>query len=144
MYAEILSLLGVPAEESYQIAEDHRQAELSEIEHALLDFTLKLSARREAFSGEDVESLRRMGVSEQQILEAVAVTAFTLFLNTVQQGTGASPDFAPRRSFHLHAAKNVNLSSRIPVPPRRQRLPTPTPSWCRKRKPAIWKHLKFW
>jgi RNA polymerase sigma-70 factor, ECF subfamily len=109
VYAEILTLFGVPAEESYQIAADHREAKLSALDHALLDFSVKLSVHPEAFSGEDVESLRKMGFSEQQILEAAAVTAFTRFLNAVQLGSGAPPDFAPRRFFHLDG-ENVNLS----------------------------------
>jgi RNA polymerase sigma-70 factor, ECF subfamily len=111
VYAEILTLFGVASEESYQIAADYRQAGLSEFDRALLDFAVKLSARPEEFSREDVELLRRQGLSDEQILEAVAVTALTQFLNTVQQGTGAVPDFAPRQSFHVSAGKNVNLSS---------------------------------
>jgi RNA polymerase sigma-70 factor, ECF subfamily len=111
LYAEILTLFGVASEESYQIAADHRQAGLSELDRALLDFAVKLSAQPKEFSCEDVELLRRQGLSDEQILEAIAVTALTQFLNTVQQGTGAVPDFAPRQSFHVSAAKNVNLSS---------------------------------
>ncbi len=111
VYSEILALSGIAAEESYQIAADHWQAGLSELDHALLDFAMKLSARPEEFSREDVELLRRQGLSDQQILEAVAVTALTQFLNTVQQGTGAVPDFAPRRSFRLNMGKKANLSS---------------------------------
>ena len=65
VYAEILTLLGVAAEESYQIAADHRQAGLSELDHALLDFAVKLSARPEEFSVEDVESLRRTGTQRR-------------------------------------------------------------------------------
>jgi uncharacterized peroxidase-related enzyme len=110
VYAEILTLLGVSAEESYQIAADHRRAGLSELDHALLEFAIKLTARSEEFSSDDIESLRRQGLSSEQILEAVAVTAFTQFLNTVQQGTGAAPDFAPRRSFQV-ADKNANPST---------------------------------
>jgi RNA polymerase sigma-70 factor, ECF subfamily len=110
VYAEILTLLGVSAEESYQIAGDHRRAGLSELDHALLEFAIKLSARSEEFSSDDIESLRRQGLSSEQILEAVAVTAFTQFLNTVQQGTGAAPDFAPSRSFRV-GDKNANPST---------------------------------
>ena len=110
VYAEILTLLGVSAEESYQIAADHRRAGLSELDHALLEFAIKLTVRSEEFSIDDIESLRRQGLSSEQILEAVAVTAFTQFLNTVQQGTGAAPDFAPRRSFQV-GDKNANPST---------------------------------
>jgi uncharacterized peroxidase-related enzyme len=73
VYAEILTLLGVSAEESYQIAADHRGAGLSALDHALLEFAIKLTARSEEFSSDDIESLRRQGLSSEQILEAVAV-----------------------------------------------------------------------
>ena len=132
MYAEILTLLGVAAEESYQIAADHRQAGLSELDNALLDFAVKLSARPEEFSFEDVESLRRQGLSDEQILEAVAVTALTQFLNTVQQGTGAVPDFAPRQSFHLDIGNKANLSYPDSRPSRRDEPPDPDAELVRK------------
>ena len=124
VYAEILTLLGVASEESYQIAADHRQAGLSELDSGLLDFAVKLSARPEEFSSEDVESLRRQGLSHEQILEAVAVTALTQFLNTVQQGTGAVPDFAPRQSFRA-AEKSTNLSSSDSRPTQAEELADP-------------------
>jgi len=125
VYAEILTLSGVAAEESYQIAADHRQVVLTELDTALLDFAVKLSARPQEFSGEDVESLRQQGVSDQQILEAIAVTALTQFLNTVQWGTGAVPDFAPRRSFRLNVGENANLSSLDSRPTTKEELADP-------------------
>jgi len=125
VYAEILALLGVAVEESYQIAADHRQAGLSEIDQALLDFAVKLAARPREFSRDDVESLRRQGLSDKQILEAVAVTALTLFLNTVQEGTGAAPDFAPRRSFRRNISENANLSSLDSRPTTKEELADP-------------------
>ena len=132
VYAEILTLFGVAAEESYQIAADHRQAALSELDRALLDFAVKLSARPEEFSLEDVESLRWHGLSDEQILEAVAVTALTQFLNTVQQGTGAVPDFAPRRSFRVKMGKKANLSSPDSRPTQTEELLDPDAELVRK------------
>jgi RNA polymerase sigma-70 factor, ECF subfamily len=132
IYAEILTLLGVAAEESYKIAADHWQAGLSELDNVLLDFAVKLSARPEEFSLEDVESLRRQGLSDEQILEAVAVTALTQFLNTVQQGTGAVPDFAPRQSFHLDIGNKANLSYPDSRPSRREEHPDPDAELVRK------------
>ena len=132
IYAEILTLLGVAAEESYQIAADHRQAGLSELDNVLLDFAVKLSARPEEFSLEDVESLRRQGLSDEQILEAVAVTALTQFLNTVQQGIGAVPDFAPRQSFHLDIGNKANLSYPDSRPSQGDEPPDPDAELVRK------------
>jgi RNA polymerase sigma-70 factor (ECF subfamily) len=42
------------------------------------------------------ERLAALGFTEPQILEAVAMAAWTNFLNTVQFGLGTVPDFAPR------------------------------------------------
>lgn len=122
VYAQILSLLGVAPEESYQIAADHREVDLPEPDHALLDFAIKLASTPDQFSGEDLQSLRGHGFSEQQILEAVAVTALTRFLNTVQQGVGAPPDFTPLRSFRQITVKKANLS-----PPDSRLTPTEEP-----------------
>ena len=110
VYAQILNLLGIATEESYQIATDHREVRLPAPDHALLDFAIRLAGTPGDFSSEEIESLREHGFTEEQILEAVAVTALTQFLNTVQQGVGAPPDFTPRRSFRQKIVKKPNLS----------------------------------
>jgi len=50
-------------------------------------------------AGFDLAPLQEHGFSEPQILEAVATAAVTNFLNTLQAGLGAVPDFPPRRVF---------------------------------------------
>lgn len=114
VHAEILGLLGFSTNDAYQIASGHIQCELPDPDRALLDFAVKLATRPTAFSSDDVQWLTSHGFSEEQILEAIAVTAWTQYLNTVQQGTGAAPDFAPRRSFRAigrRGDKKENLSS---------------------------------
>jgi len=122
VYAEILSLQGVAHDESYQIAANHREASLAEADRALLDFAVKLARTPGEFSREDIHSLRGHGFNDEQILEAVAVTALSNFLNTVQFGIGAAPDFAPGRSFRQMTVKNPNLS-----PPDSRPTPTEQP-----------------
>lgn len=107
-HCEMLRKMGVPMEESDQIAVDHHQAELSEANKGLLDFALKLAARPSEFRREDVELLRRHGFAEMHILEAVAVTALNNFFNTLQMGLGTTPDFKIRREF---GPKVANLPS---------------------------------
>jgi RNA polymerase sigma-70 factor (ECF subfamily) len=46
-----------------------------------------------------MERLAALGFTEPQILEAVAMAAWTNFLNTVQFGLGTVPDFTPRQVF---------------------------------------------
>jgi len=106
-HCEMLRRMGVSMEESDQIAADHHQAELSEADKRLLDFALKLTARPSEFDGEDIELLRRQGLSEEQIIEAVAATGLNNFFNTLQMGLGITPDFETR---HVFGPRDAHLS----------------------------------
>ncbi len=109
VHSEILASLGVPPDVSDRIAMEYRQAGLSEADVALLDFAHKLADQRSAFGLQDVALLRAHGYSDEQILEATVMTALTTFLNTVQFGIGAAPDFAPRVALQGGPAKKANL-----------------------------------
>ena len=80
---------------------------------ALLDEVRKLaccSAGTER--GTIRRDLRAHGFSESQILEAIATAAVANFLNTLQAGLGAVPDFSSPP--HLHA-KNIYPPPAVPV-----------------------------
>jgi hypothetical protein len=111
VYSEMLRMSGVTAEDSDQIAADHRQARLPEADKALLDFALRLAVQSSRFGRPDIDAIRRHGFTEEQVLEAVVMTALTNFLNTLQMGLGATPDFAPRRVFRPDPAKIAHLSA---------------------------------
>jgi RNA polymerase sigma-70 factor, ECF subfamily len=96
VHCDMLRGLGIPSEESDQIAVDHHQSNLSEADKALADFALKLAVRPAEFCQEDIHQLRIHGFTEEQILESVVMTALTNFLNTLQMGLGTVPDFEPR------------------------------------------------
>ncbi len=99
VHCEMLRALGVPPDSSDRIAVDHRRSDLSDSDKILLDVTLKLATRLGEYGRTDVESLRRVGLREEQILEAIVMAALTNFLNTLQMGLGTVPDFRPRRDF---------------------------------------------
>src|SRR5246500_4081630 len=100
VHSQILTTLGVRLEDSNQIVEDHRCAAISPAEVALLDEVRKLACCPTGLHTEfDPIPLQAHGFSEPQILEAVAMAAVTNFLNTLQAGLGAVPDFPPRRVF---------------------------------------------
>src|SRR4030095_12107960 len=61
------------------------------------------------------KSLRRQGFSEEQILECILITGLANFLNTVQTGLGALPDFPPRIVFPLKKEVNLSLESGRPT-----------------------------
>jgi RNA polymerase sigma-70 factor (ECF subfamily) len=109
VHSEILASLGVARDAADRIAMEHRQAGLSEGDVALLDFAHKLADQRSAFGLQDVARLRAHGYSDEQILEAIVMTALTSFLNTVQFGIGAVPDFEPRIALRRTPAKIANL-----------------------------------
>jgi RNA polymerase sigma-70 factor, ECF subfamily len=115
LHSQTLLFLGVKAEQSQQVAIDHREANLSEPDIALLDFARKLTSSPHSFTDLDVESLRKSDFNDEQILEAVLMVGLTQLLNCIQFGLGTEPDFKPRTNFPV---KEVNP----PVAPERQIL----------------------
>jgi RNA polymerase sigma-70 factor (ECF subfamily) len=109
VHSEILAALGVQRETADRIVLEHCSAGLNEVDVALLDFARKLAAEPAAIAIEDWTELRTHGFADEQILEAVVITALTNFLNTVQFGTGAVPDFEPRTTLPAAPPKIANL-----------------------------------
>ena len=100
VHGQILGSLGVSEEDSDQIVEDHHGAAITAAEVAILDEARKLAgppARSDARF--EAGPLRTHGFTEAHIVEAVAMSALANFLNTLQAGLGAVPDFPPRRVF---------------------------------------------
>ncbi len=96
-HSEMLRAMGVSGPDVEQIAVDHHYADISEADKALLDFALKLTEKASRVQGEDIETLRRHGFTDEQILEAVVMTAYNAFVNTLSLGLGTVPDFAPKK-----------------------------------------------
>ena len=109
-HCELLRALGVSVERSDQIAVDHRKANLPAREEALLDVALKLTERPAEYGIGDIDRLRGHGFSDQQILEAIVMCAFTHFLHAANTGLGAEPDFEPPPRFAAETRKKLNLS----------------------------------
>ena len=99
VHCNLLRGMGISPEEGDQIALDYREANLPEADRALLDFCLKVAQRRSEVGRQDINQLRTLGFSDEQILECVASTALNNFANTVQLGLGIEPDFEPPRVF---------------------------------------------
>jgi len=96
-HSRMLRSLGMGGEQIERITTDHRRAGLSTADTALLDFALKLGQYPTWISRPDVDLLRQHSFSDEQILEAVLMTALTGFLCTLSTGLGARPDFEPRQ-----------------------------------------------
>jgi RNA polymerase sigma-70 factor, ECF subfamily len=108
LHEQVLSLLGTTAEECDQVIDDIRPALVCEADQALYKATgrLALAFQRVPERFDDAH-LRTMDFTEAQIIEGMAMAAFTNFLSTVQSGLGPLPDFPTRRTFD---PKNLYLS----------------------------------
>ncbi|MGH9798141.1 MAG: carboxymuconolactone decarboxylase family protein, partial [Candidatus Polarisedimenticolia bacterium] len=94
-HANLLRRLGVPPGQIDGTLRDYRTAGLSAADQGLLDYALKLHRHPTWIGPEDVERLRGLGFTDEQILEANLVAGLTGFLCTLSTGLGVSPDFEP-------------------------------------------------
>jgi RNA polymerase sigma-70 factor (ECF subfamily) len=117
LHCQTLQFLGVKPEQSQQVAIDHREANLSEPDVALLDFARKLASTPHSFTDLDVDSLRKADFNDEQILEAVLMVGLTQFLNCIQMGLGTEPDFKPRITFPVKEVNPPIVSERQIVEP---------------------------
>ncbi len=101
---QVLRGLGVPEERLERVVRAHRAAELPADDHALLDFSLRLSRHPTWVGARDLDTLRELGLTDRQILETVLVAALTEFLCTLSTGVGAVPDVTPPVAFDTAGA----------------------------------------
>jgi uncharacterized peroxidase-related enzyme len=80
-----------------QVAIDWRKAELSPRERAMIEFAVKLAGTPADVADEDFERLRANGLSEEEIWQVGAITAFFALSNRLAHFT-ATP---PNHEFHL-------------------------------------------
>src|SRR5262249_9925875 len=92
-HRHFLQELGVPTHQLDALARDYHDAGRSSTDAALLDFALKLGTEAALLHRGDIEALRANGLSDEQILEAVLMTALTNFLCTLSAGLDVAPDF---------------------------------------------------
>jgi uncharacterized peroxidase-related enzyme len=92
-HCEIIRMLGISGDHPEEVAIDHEHADLNEPDRALLDYAKKLTLKPMKVGPEDVERLRTMGFSEDQILEAVLMVGLAKWANWVAFGLGTVPDF---------------------------------------------------
>jgi alkylhydroperoxidase family enzyme len=70
------------------ILEEVKEAGLTQAEHALMEYVELITRAAYRSSAEDVERLRATGWKEEQIAEAVYVTALFAFFNRVADAFG--------------------------------------------------------
>lgn len=67
---------------------DHRSAPLSEREHALVDYAIKLNDTPAAMVEADLAPLRAVGLSDPEILHGNLVVGYFAFANRLTLGLG--------------------------------------------------------
>ncbi len=75
-----------------QLATNHRKAELSPRQRAMLDFAVKLSQQGEALDDSDFDALRTHGFDDEAIWDIGAITAFFAMSNRLVHLTGTPPN----------------------------------------------------
>jgi len=79
-----------------QVTADHRHAELSPRERALVEFTVKITRAPATVEAADLERLRAHGLSDADIWDAGAVAAFFNLSNRM----ASLADLRPNREFY--------------------------------------------
>jgi alkylhydroperoxidase family enzyme len=74
------------------IARDYRQAGLTPAEVAMMAFAEKIAGQAYTVTAADVESLRRHGFSDTEVLDIAFAAAARCFFSKVLDGIGAEPD----------------------------------------------------
>ena len=70
------------------LAQDYRNAPISDADRAMLDYAVKLTRRPSKTTRQDVETLRQAGFSDAAVLEICQVTAYFNFVNRLADGLG--------------------------------------------------------
>ncbi len=79
-----------------QVAADHRHAELTPREHAIVDLAVKLTQTPASVDEADLERLRAQGLSDSDIWDVGAVAAFFNLSNRM----ASLADLRPNREFY--------------------------------------------
>ena len=70
------------------VIHDYRQADLDPQTRAILDYAVKLTLTPAAMQESDINGLRSVGLTDEQILSTVAITCVFNFMNRLADGLG--------------------------------------------------------
>ncbi len=70
------------------IEQDYREAQLSPRERAMLDYAVKLTLTPSEMEQDDVQHLRKVGLSDAAILDVCQVSAYYNYVNRLAEGLG--------------------------------------------------------
>ena len=87
-HAEALKSYWKDDEKVKQAAEDFRKVNLTEKQNAMLEFAEKLTLYPGEMNGDDVNGLREIGFSDEEILSITLITNYFNFVNRVANSLG--------------------------------------------------------
>jgi uncharacterized peroxidase-related enzyme len=79
-------------EQRQAVQDDYRSADLAPREVALLDFSVKLTKSPAGVRKDDLDTLRRHGFTDEQLVDAVHCIGYFNFINRVLDGLGVDPE----------------------------------------------------
>ncbi len=86
------------------LTHDWRSAELSEREHAILNYTEKLTAEPARLTAVDADRLREHGLSDKEILAVVMLAGFFQLATRIADALGVDLDQQLTRGSHQYEA----------------------------------------
>lgn len=84
------------AEQVEALVRDHRRAGLGEQDVAIIDFALKLTDHAYKITPRDVDRLRSLSLSDEEIVDVAAAASQRNFASRLYDALGAEPDKAYR------------------------------------------------
>jgi uncharacterized peroxidase-related enzyme len=82
----------LPADQVKQIARNPEAASLDPADRAVVDFARKVALSADEVTASDVDRLKSVGLTEEEIFDVVLVAALRCFFSKTLQATGTAPD----------------------------------------------------
>ena len=91
-HGAILRIRAKDSEIADLVAINHRGAPLSERQHVILDFAVRLARTPEAMTEADYESLRKHGVDDEDLWDIASITGLFALSNRIAHVAGMTPN----------------------------------------------------
>jgi uncharacterized peroxidase-related enzyme len=94
-HAEFLRRVSLDAGLAAALRRDHRQADLTPQDRAMLDFAVKLTREPARLTSADVQALRAAGFDDRGVLQITLIAAYFNYINRVADALGVGREQAP-------------------------------------------------
>jgi uncharacterized peroxidase-related enzyme len=93
-HGKVLADRFLPPETVAQLARDHHRADLDEVDVAVMDLAAKVAEDATSVTAADVERLRELGLTDDDVFHVVAAAAARSFFTKLTDSLGVAPDAA--------------------------------------------------